>query len=83
MRIYVLFNSSIFTLSTVQTKLTDAPLSRQLTLPGVLLGVFDVVNERLTDFPGDGKAEEVEVLAFLCHLAMGALVIGISNFKMP
>jgi hypothetical protein len=70
-------------MSTAPTNVTGATLSRLFTLPGVLLGVFDVVNERLTDFPGDGKAEEVEVLAFLCHLAMGAFVIGMSNFKMP
>lgn len=57
------------------------------SLPGVLLGVF----EELTDeFPGDEalRAEELEELedleeqAFLCHLAMGAFVMGMSSFRM-
>lgn len=53
------------------------------TLPGVLLGVFDELSDTLVDFPGDKpfKADVLDELAFLCHLAMGAFVMGISNFK--
>lgn len=53
------------------------------TLPGVLLGVFDELSDTLTDLPGDKpfKADVFDELAFLCHLAMGAFVIGISSFK--
>lgn len=51
--------------------------------PGVLPGVLVTVSAR---FPGDSAVEEEDddvVLAFLRHLAMGALVMGMSNFKMP
>lgn len=50
------------------------------TLPGVLLGVFDELSDTLADLPGDNPDVFVE-LAFLCHLAIGALMMGISNFK--
>lgn len=52
-------------------------------LPGVLLGVLDELSDTLADLPGD-KAFRTDVfdeLAFLCHLAMGAFVIGISSFR--
>jgi len=49
-------------------------------LPGVLLGVFVVLRDTLADLPGD-SAEALEELAFLCHLAMGAFVMGISSFR--
>lgn len=54
------------------------------TLPGVLLGVFDELRDTLADFPGDKplRADVFDELAFLCHLAMGAFVIGMSSFKM-
>ena len=52
----------------LRTILTDAPwLSRPFTLPGVFLGVLDAD----------------ELLAFLCHRALAALVIGMSNFITP
>ena len=50
------------------------------TLPGVLLGVFDELSDTLALFPGV-SAVEFDELAFLCHLAMGAFVMGISSFK--
>lgn len=53
------------------------------TLPGVLLGVFDELSDELADLPGDRpfKADVLDELAFLCHLAMGAFVMGMSSFK--
>lgn len=53
------------------------------TLPGVLLGVFDELSDTLADLPGDKpfKADVFDELAFLCHLAMGAFVMGISSFR--
>lgn len=53
------------------------------TLPGVLLGVLDELRDTLADLPGDNppKADAFDELAFLCHLAMGAFVIGISSFR--
>lgn len=50
-------------------------------LPGVLLGVLEELRDTLADLPGD-RPEVLEELAFLCHLAMGPFVIGISSFKM-
>jgi len=51
--------------------------------PGVLPGVLAPVRD--TFLPGDSvlDVDDEDVLAFLCHLGMGALVIGMSNFKMP
>lgn len=50
------------------------------TLPGVLLGVFDKLCDMFAVFPGV-RADVFDELAFLCHLAMGAFVMGISSFK--
>ena len=49
-----------------------------------MLGVFDELSDTLADLPGDRplRAEDVlDELAFLCHLAMGAFVMGMSSFK--
>lgn len=55
-----------------------------LQLPGVLFGVLDELSETLADFPGDKvfRPDVLDELAFLCHLAMGAFVIGMSSFRM-
>lgn len=45
-----------------------------------MLGVFDELCDTLALFPGV-KADVFDELAFLCHLAIGAFVIGISSFK--
>lgn len=52
------------------------------TLPGVLLGVLDELSDTLAGLPGDNPADVLDELAFLCHLAMGAFVMGMSSFKM-
>lgn len=52
----------------------------RVCLPGVLLGVLDVLTDR---FPGERGPEalDVDVDAFLCHLAIGAFVMGMSSFR--
>lgn len=59
-------------------------LSAEECLPGVLLGVFEELSDTFADLPGDrpGSPDALDELAFLCHLAMGPFVIGISSFKM-
>ena len=49
-----------------------------LSIPGVLLGVLDELTDR---FPGERGALADDVDAFLCHLAIGAFVIGMSSFR--
>jgi len=53
------------------------------TLPGVLLGVFEELPDTPADLPGDSafRADALDELAFLCHLAMGPLVMGMSSFR--
>lgn len=53
------------------------------TLPGVLLGVFDELMDAFADFPGDKafKVDVFEELVFLCHLAIGTFVMGISSLR--
>lgn len=48
-----------------------------------MLGVFDELSDTLADLPGDRPLtdEVFDELAFLCHLAMGAFVMGMSSFK--
>lgn len=51
-------------------------------IPGVLLGVFDELCDTLADFPGDKPLRAAfDELAFLCHLAIGPFVMGISSFR--
>lgn len=49
-----------------------------------MLGVFDELSDTFAGLPGDNplRLDVFEELAFLCHLAMGAFVMGISSFKM-
>lgn len=66
--------------------MTTVPL---LHLPGVLLGVLlgvlDMLRDRLPDFPGERALVLAEAdpdeLAFRCHLAIGAFVMGMSSFR--
>lgn len=50
-------------------------------LPGVLLGVLERLADLLTLLFGEREfvLEELDVLAFLCHLAIGAFVMGMSR----
>lgn len=47
------------------------------------MGVLEVLSERLVLLLGDRELvlADVDVLAFLCHRAIGALVIGMSSFS--
>lgn len=59
-------------------------MSLEEELPGVLLGVFEELSDTLADLPGDRpfKPDVLDELAFLCHLAIGPFVIGMSSFNM-
>lgn len=52
-------------------------------LPGVLLGVLERLADLFTLLLGEREFVfvELDVLAFLCHLAIGAFVIGMSNLR--
>lgn len=52
-------------------------------LPGVLLGVLERLTDLFTLLFGERELVfvELDVLAFLCHLAIGAFVMGMSNLR--